>query len=141
MIHAQVRLKVFNQVSTDDFEQLINALRQSDSRYQSNLSQLDCSQYNCFISETADSGYALSKKQNNHGERELANVFSTVTGTGYHSVSDALLKEKLLWLSCFSGLLKFYRKSGFIVTQTEPNWTVGGPDVLFMSSNPLRAPK
>lgn len=63
---------------------------------------------------------------------ELIAVFSLVKGRG-----DSLVKAAIAmgaeYLDCFDGYLpKLYAKHGFVTVKRELNWTVGGPDVVYM---------
>lgn len=63
---------------------------------------------------------------------ELIAVFSLVKGRG-----DAIVKAAIglgaEYLDCFDGYLpKLYAKHGFVIVKRELNWTVGGPDVVYM---------
>jgi hypothetical protein len=131
----------FKSINPEDFEEFIESLKRRDPRYRNNLSKLNYAAYSCYISSLQNAGYSLSHKDNEYGERELANVFSTVSGTGFYAVQDALHRRDRLWLSCFSGLKGFYGQFGFVTTRTEENWISGGPDVVYMTHNRLRFKK
>ena len=131
--------QTFQTVTPQEFAEFIEYLRNKDHRYRTNLSQLQYADYACYLSLSRAAGYALSKERNGLGEYKLANVFSTVTGTGAYAVNDAISRREKLWLSCFENLESFYSRFGFVVTAKEKNWTQGGPDVLFMSTNTRKA--
>lgn len=64
---------------------------------------------------------------------ELTNVFSTVKGRGDTLVSMAV-NLGATHLDCFDGYLpSLYSRHGFHRVTSLPNWTEGGPDVVFMA--------
>jgi hypothetical protein len=64
---------------------------------------------------------------------ELTNVFSTIRGMGDRIVRFAI-EHGAVYLDCFDGYLPtFYARHGFVTVATVPNWTPGGPDVVYMS--------
>lgn len=64
---------------------------------------------------------------------ELVFVFSTVRGRGEYLVRAAI-DRGADHLDCFDGYLtQFYGRLGFVETRREPNWTPGGPDVVWMA--------
>lgn len=74
------------------------------------------------------SGYAVRY------DGELIYVFSTVKGRGDALVADAVRVCRANRLDCFDGYLPtLYGRHGFTETRREPNWTPGGPDVVYMS--------
>ena len=63
---------------------------------------------------------------------ELVGVFSSIPGRGDALVSAAL-NSGATHLDCFDGYLtKFYGRHGLVEYKREPNWTPGGPAVVFM---------
>lgn len=73
------------------------------------------------------SGYAIRPNG------ELVYVFSTVKGRGDAIVDHAVFMgaERL---DCYDGyLVTLYGRHGFHESSREPNWTPGGPDVVWMS--------
>lgn len=63
---------------------------------------------------------------------DLVGLFSLVPGRGRSLVSQAVSRGART-LDCFDGFLPgFYASLGFVETGREPNWTPGGPDVVFM---------
>src|SRR5690554_6250518 len=63
---------------------------------------------------------------------ELIAVFSTVKGQGRELIQIAK-QCGAEYLDCFDGFLtEFYAKNGFVEVKREPNWTPGGPDVVYM---------
>lgn len=76
-------------------------------------------------------GYAV--QVNSDFRIELCNLW----GPGYGSqlVSDALHNGAEV-LDCFDGFLpEFYARHGFVEVTREPNWTPGGPDVVYMAAS------
>ena len=76
-------------------------------------------------------GYAV--QVNAEFKIELCNLW----GPGYGSrlVGDALHNGAEV-LDCFDGFLpEFYARHGFVEVTREPNWTPGGPDVVFMAAS------
>lgn len=124
----------FNLVAPNAFREVIQNLHNQDERYKEHLTlHNDYTQFECFLMADGSAGYALSLAKNLKNERELANVFSTITGTGVYAVGDAVARERLLWLSCCSSLINYYGQFGFSVTQRQSNWIAGKPDVLYMA--------
>jgi hypothetical protein len=73
------------------------------------------------------SGYCV------RGDGELVFVHSRLKGRGDGLVRKAIA-DGATHLDCFDGyLVEFYSRHGFVETRREPNWTAGGPDVVFMS--------
>lgn len=84
-------------------------------------------EYDCYLSQDKKSGFAIHRRSN-----ELVNVFSLVGGRGADLISDAV-QEGATNLNCFDGyLVRMYSAHGFRELRREPNWTEGGPDVVFM---------
>ena len=78
------------------------------------------------LSDDGLSGFALCNN-------ELVGVFSLVKGRGDRLVSEAVFYGAQ-FLDCFDGYLPtLYAKHGFYETSRVPNWTAGGPDVVYMS--------
>jgi len=80
-----------------------------------------------YLSGDCKSGYGVTR------QGELIGVFSLVKGRGEKLVSEAILLDGASKLSCFDGFLPgFYKQFGFVEWMREPNWTEGGPDVVYM---------
>lgn len=63
---------------------------------------------------------------------ELVGLFSTVKGRGEQLVKAAL-NAGAEYLDCFDGYLtELYTRLGFVEWKREPNWTPGGPAVVYM---------
>jgi len=63
---------------------------------------------------------------------ELIALFSTVKGRG-HDLVQIAVQCGAEYLDCFDGFLpKLYAKHGFVTVKRELNWTLGGPDVVYM---------
>ena len=79
------------------------------------------------LAPDAQSGYAVRP------DGELVYVFSLVKGRGMRLVSSAIM-DGAVYLDCFAGYLpSLYRRHGFEVCDTVPNWTSGSPDVVLMA--------
>lgn len=73
------------------------------------------------------SGFALRE------DGELVFVFSLVKGRGDQLVAAAVTWGAL-YLDCFDGYLPtLYARHGFEQVKRVPNWTPGGPDVVYMA--------
>lgn len=73
------------------------------------------------------SGFAVRE------DGELVYVFSQVRGRG-DAIVRAAISAGADHLDCFDGYLpKLYARHGFVEHFREPNWTTGGPDVVYMS--------
>lgn len=69
----------------------------------------------------------------------LMSLFSNVKGNGSWLVRQAM-NDGAVRLDCFDGpLVKFYKDHGFYIERREPNWTEGGPDVVFMARTGVQA--
>lgn len=69
------------------------------------------------------------------GDGELVGLFNVgPKGLGGLLV-DIAVQLGAQRLNCFEGLVPFYARHGFEVVGREPNWTPGGPDVVFMEVN------
>jgi GGDEF domain-containing protein len=80
-----------------------------------------------FLSHDGQSGFALK------GDGEICHVFSMTPGHGAHAMQHAIAQGGK-HLNAFDGkLADYYKRFGFQETHREPNWTPGGPDVVFMS--------
>ncbi len=79
-----------------------------------------------YLSVDCLSGFAV------RADGELVGVFSRVKGRGNALVADALFVGAT-HLDCFDGyLVELYSRHGFYVHHRAPNWTPGGPDVVYM---------
>jgi len=79
-----------------------------------------------YMSHDRSSGFVVR-------DGELVGVFSTRKGAGDVIMRDALAAGAVR-LDCFDGYLPaFYARHGFRETSREPNWTPGGPDVVYMA--------
>lgn|SRR5574343_348829 len=64
---------------------------------------------------------------------EVCLLWSLVPGRGEELVAAAV-EAGGTRLDCFDGYLpSLYARHGFVETHREPNWTPGGPDVVYMS--------
>lgn len=117
----------FEQVSFNLFTEAFE-VHTADHKHKSALTPVDemNPDYTYYLSYTGKSGFGLSESG------DLVSVFS-VEGAGADTVQEAI-KRGACTLDCFDGFLpEFYKRFGFYVTAREPNWTPGGPDVIFMA--------
>ena len=117
----------FRQVHFSEFKAVIKKL--STIPFYKDVEVLkDYSLYTCFMSIDKKTGYCINSKT-----FELCNVFSTEKGLGKRLISE-LSKYTYLHLNCFDGYLKqFYASANFKVYKIENNWSIGGPQVLYMT--------
>lgn len=81
------------------------------------------------LSDDERSGYAVRHTG------ELVYVFSLDKGRGDALVFDAVVNNRATHLDCFDGFLTaFYTRNGFHRVTSLPNWTPGGPDVVYMAT-------
>lgn len=79
------------------------------------------------LTTDALSGFAVRE------DGELVYVWSVERGRGNALVSSAV-RVGATYLDCFDGYLpSLYERHGFRRVKTVPNWTVGGPDVVYMA--------
>lgn len=86
------------------------------------------------LSEDGKSGYGVTSG------KELIGLFSLIKGRGGEMMFDAINLDEVQYLDCFDGFLpSHYEQYGFVEYKREPNWTEGGPDVVYMrmQSSPL----
>ncbi len=116
-------------VDHNEFHSAINNVIQQSPRMKENLTVHPMEFYKeskTFLSPDKKSGFAISPSG------ELTNVFSTEKGRGNHIVSQAI-KEGAKHLDAFEGhLTDLYGRHGFKEYHRKPNWTPGGPDVVYM---------
>jgi len=117
-------------VDADDFAWAYNSARAESPRIGDNSSPFTpCDEENTLYWTSADglSGFAIRESG------ELVNVFSLVPGRG-DAIVTAAVDRGADCLDCFDGFLPaFYARHGFVETARQPNWTPGGPDVVWMS--------
>ena len=78
-----------------------------------------------FVDDAGCNGFVIAP------DGDIQNVFSA-NHRGAESMRVALLFGGTK-LDCFDGFLpKFYSQFGFVEYKREPNWTPGGPDVVYM---------
>lgn len=81
----------------------------------------------CYLSEDGRSGFLVT------ADGDAQQLFSTARGRGDALVCEAI-KAGARTLDCFDGYLSaLYARHGFVVVRREPNWTPGGPDVVYMA--------
>ena len=80
-----------------------------------------------FLTDDGLSGFGVS------GEGEMVGLFSLVRGRGSWLAFRAEAHGATR-LDCFDGYLpRFYASLGWREYHREPNWTPGGPDVVYMT--------
>jgi len=81
----------------------------------------------CRISADGKSGYMVSY------EGELTSVYSLEKGRG-DDIMVSAIEDGAHYLDCFDGyLVDFYKRHGFKERCRKPNWTEGGPNVIYMN--------
>lgn len=110
------------------FAEAFNGARRLDTRIMAATSpfeHVDGTTYR--LTDDGLSGYAVRP------DGELVYVFSLVRGRGDEIVTRAI-QNGATYLDCFDGhLVTLYGRHGFVEVKREPNWTPGGPDVVYMS--------
>jgi len=97
-------------------------LKHSDSL--SSIGELD-KDARYYLSETGKSGFGITS------DGTLIALHST--DKSGRAAIKAAMKLGAYKLDCFAGYLsELYAKFGFEVVRREPNWTPGGPDVVWM---------
>jgi hypothetical protein len=87
-----------------------------------------------YLSRDGRSGFYVA------ADGELCGMFSLVKGRGDAIVSNALFVGAD-HLDCFDGYLPtLYARHGFEAVKRAPNWTAGGPDVVYMVASEAAAP-
>ena len=80
-----------------------------------------------FLTADQRSGYGITP------DGTLIALWSLERGRGDALVRDAIARGAIR-LDCFDGYLPtLYARHGFRETHREPNWTPGGPDVVYMA--------
>jgi len=115
----------------DDFMKALAQAEKSNPRIAEFLTKYAPEEYKqmqMFLHPDKMSGYALKPGG------ELVNVFSGVKGRGDELIKDAI-KRGAQKLDAFEGYLTkdLYPKHGFKEIGRSPNWTPGGPDVVYMA--------
>lgn len=87
-----------------------------------------------YLSTDNQSGFATRPVADGvRWDRELVYVFSLERGRGDAIVRAAIDHGGATYLDCFEGhLTDLYRRHGWAEYSREPNWTPGGPDVVYM---------
>lgn len=110
------------------FRYAFDLARKASARVHAATSPFEASDgMRCYLNSDATAGYVI------RADGELTNVFSTRRKQGddimRHALADGARR-----LDCFDGyLVGFYSRHGFEIVRREPNWTPGGPDVVFMA--------
>mgnify|MGYP001561764868 CR=1 FL=1 len=119
----------YGAAKAEEFLGAIEAAKKANPRIAENLSPYsvaDLEGAKQFLSPDKASGYSIKPGG------ELVNVFSSSKGRGDELVKSAV-DQGALHLDAFDPYLpKLYGKHGFKEVSREPNWTKGGPDVVFM---------
>jgi hypothetical protein len=118
-------------VTPDTFGPVFEWARARESRIAEATSPWDGgdSQTSYWLADDFASGFALRPTG---GGVELRYVFSVTRGRGDSIVASAVAQGADV-LDCFDGYLPtLYARHGFVETHREPNYTPGGPDVVFM---------
>lgn len=80
-----------------------------------------------YLTSDAQSGFGVSPTG------ELVGLFTLVGGRGKALVAQSV-QEGTTHGDCFDGFLPaYYASLGWVETSREPNWTPGGPDVVFFA--------
>lgn len=80
-----------------------------------------------YIAPDEQSGYIV------RADGEIVGLWSAAPGRGDALVRDAV-ESGGSHLDCFDGYLpRLYGRHGFVEIAREPNWTPGGPDVVWMA--------
>ncbi len=119
----------FSAVSGEAFRRAVVAAMTADPQYQSGLSLKESYQgHTCWLGPDTSYGCAIAP------DLELVNVFSRVKGGGRRIMAFVTDKWPNLHLNCFDDphIRRFYHAYGFREVRREPNWTPGGPDVLYL---------
>lgn len=118
-------------VNAHDFAWHLNSARGLSSRIDAATSDIDPdiepagTRY--YLDHVNGAGFAIRK------DGELVFVHSLTRGLGAALVEVAI-RAGATRLDCFDGyLVDLYSAHGFVETSREPNWTPGGPDVVFMA--------
>lgn len=118
---------VWSVVPVDTFRKAFEQAREESSAIADATSPFEhvaCTMY--VLSHDGRSGYALRP------DMELVYVFSLERGRGDRLVNHAVTYGAAR-LDCFDGYLpSLYARHGFREVSREPNWTPGGPDVVYM---------
>lgn len=120
----------FKQVdSSEFFNQLGKAMEENPKikDFVHRYSPEELSQMRLFLTPDGKSGFALKP------DGDLVSVFSAIKGRGDVIMPEAIAKGGTK-LDAFEGYLTndLYPRYGFKEVRREPNWTKGGPDVVFM---------
>jgi hypothetical protein len=121
----------FSQVDAARFDRLFTGARSLSTRIADATSEFeaaaDATRY--YLTHGAYAGFAIRP------DGELVYVFSMVRGLGDVLVQCAIL-QGATHLDCFDGYLTtLYSRHGFGRVTSLPNWTPGGPDVVYMALN------
>lgn len=120
---------MISNVSLDSFRIAFEAARSASdliANATSPVSEVVAKTARYYLSDDHLSGFAIRE------DGELVGVFSLVKGRG-DSIVAAAIENGAKYLDCFDGYLpRLYSRHGFTEVKREPNWTPGGPDVVYM---------
>lgn len=118
---------MFTIVTTAEYLKAFASARQDEdvAKYTSSPEEMpDDARY--FLSESGLTGFGIS------AEGDLIGLFS-LEKKGSSAV-EAAITNGVRRLDCFDGFLPgYYARFGFREVGRVPNWTPGGPDVVFMA--------
>jgi hypothetical protein len=120
---------MFTKVTGEAFGAMVETAMASDARIDAMLSHgVDYSAHECYATADGTAGFAVSP------DGDLQSVFNYGTGGRGDALVTAAIGAGARTLDCFDGFLPaFYARHGFRVVRREANWTVGGPDVVYMA--------
>ncbi len=117
----------YSRVNASVYGKAFTYAREVSPRIEEYTSAWDGREASFYLHADARSGFAITP------DGELCLLFSLVPGRG----NDMM--ERAVWfganhLDCFDGYLPgLYARHGFVEIWREPNWTPGGPDVVYMA--------
>ena len=116
-------------VTPSYFAHLVETAMSTDARIADYLSHgVDYSAHECYATADGSAGFAVSP------DGDLQSVFNYGQAGRGNALVAAAIAAGATTLDCFDGFLPaFYARHGFRVVRREANWTVGGPDVVYMA--------
>lgn len=112
---------VYSEVHPDTFENVVKGVPQgfidSDRHYDNSRT---------FLSDHGTSGYTIAP------DGEIKYVFSTEKGHGALATQHAIAQGGTHANTFRSPVSNMLARQGFVEFHNEPNWTPGGPDVVWM---------
>ena len=127
-------MTIYNSVPFCEFRAAFESAREGSSLIReatSPITREDADDTAFYLAADGDneprSGFAVTSSG------ELRFVFSMVRGRGRVIINRAIVAGAT-HLDCFDGYLPtLYAAGGFVETARVPNWTPGGPDVVYMA--------